>query len=52
MALGLPPGPLMGRVLARLEDAQLEGAIQSRAEAIRWVQQRYRASLIEDRKSE
>lgn len=43
--MGLEPGPLLGRILRRLEDAQLEGEIESRDEALAWVRSRYRASL-------
>ena len=45
LALGMEPGPMVGRVLERLEDAQLEGALHSREEALTWVEQRYRTSI-------
>jgi poly(A) polymerase len=34
---GYPPGPLFSKILALLEDAQLEGRIKSREEAMEWV---------------
>ncbi|MBZ5528627.1 MAG: HD domain-containing protein, partial [Acidobacteriia bacterium] len=37
--LGYKPGPLFAKVLAALEDAQLEGQITSREEAVRLVRQ-------------
>lgn len=46
LALGMEPGPLVGRVLERIEDAQLEGTLCSREEAIAWVRQRYRSSIV------
>lgn len=45
LELGLEPGPLVGRILRRLEDAQLEGEIDSRDQAIAWVRSRYDASF-------
>ena len=37
IAAGYQPGPHMGAILQRLEDAQLEGAIRTREEALEWV---------------
>ncbi|RMG15942.1 MAG: hypothetical protein D6731_07235, partial [Planctomycetota bacterium] len=31
---GLPPGPLYGHLLARVEDEQLEGRLRTRTEAL------------------
>ena len=45
LKLGLEPGPLVGRVLRRLEEAQLEGDIDSRNQALAWVRSRYGASF-------
>jgi poly(A) polymerase len=42
IALGYEPGPLFGEILAALEEAQLEGQVQTRAEAERFVAARYR----------
>jgi poly(A) polymerase len=41
-ALGLEPGPLFGELLAAVEDAQLEGTLASREEALRFLQERLR----------
>ncbi|HEY5594405.1 MAG TPA: CCA tRNA nucleotidyltransferase [Nitrospiria bacterium] len=35
--MGYEPGPLFSRILIRMEDAQLEGRIKSREEAVEWV---------------
>jgi poly(A) polymerase len=45
MGLGLRAGPRMGVVLERLEDAQLEGQVATREEAVAWVKRRYGAEL-------
>lgn len=37
IAAGVPRGPELGRALRRLEDAQLEGRLRSREEALAWV---------------
>ena len=37
MALGVPPGPTLGRLLRELEDAQLAGSLTSRTQAEEWV---------------
>jgi len=36
IAAGYKPGPHMGEILRRLEDAQLEGAIRTHEEALEW----------------
>lgn len=36
-ALRLPPGPRVGEVLRALEEAQAEGAVRSRRDALAWV---------------
>jgi poly(A) polymerase len=41
LALGYVPGPLIGKVLTALEEAQLEGQVHTRAEAERFVRERY-----------
>jgi poly(A) polymerase len=38
---GYAPGPRMGEILQALEDAQLEGLVASREEAMEWVRERY-----------
>jgi poly(A) polymerase len=40
-SLGYPPGPLFSKILRSLEDAQLEGLVKSRDEAIAFVAQHY-----------
>jgi poly(A) polymerase len=42
---GLEPGPLFSKILAALEDAQLEGRITSREEAMEWL----RRTWLEER---
>jgi hypothetical protein len=39
--LGYQPGPLFSKILRSLEDAQLEGIIRSREEAIAFVAEHY-----------
>jgi poly(A) polymerase len=39
--LGYPQGPLYSRILSTLEDAQLEGSVQTREEALRWLRARF-----------
>jgi putative nucleotidyltransferase with HDIG domain len=39
IALGLPPGPRFKEILTAIEEAQLEGHIQTREDALAWVQQ-------------
>ncbi len=41
LQLGFSPGPRMGKILAAVREAQLEGLLASRDEAIAWVRQRY-----------
>ena len=41
IAEGYTPGPVFAQILQLVEDAQLEGSIQSRAEAVRLVQERF-----------
>jgi poly(A) polymerase len=37
MALGIPPGPRFKEILGAVEDAQLEGQLHTREEALAWV---------------
>jgi poly(A) polymerase len=37
LALGLPPGPALGRLLAEIRDRQLEGQLKTREEALAWA---------------
>ncbi len=41
VAAGYAPGPLFGRILRAVEDAQLNGEIATRDEAMRWVGERW-----------
>jgi poly(A) polymerase len=41
IALGLTPGPIFTDILRQVEDAQLGGEIQSRQEALEWLQRNY-----------
>ena len=43
IALGLQPGPRFREILTAVEDAQLEGRIDSRAEALRFVRRNFSA---------
>jgi len=38
---GYAPGPRMGEILRALEDAQLEGVVATRGEAMEWVRDQY-----------
>jgi len=37
IALGYPPGPDLGKILTAVQDAQLEGVVGSKEEAVAWV---------------
>jgi poly(A) polymerase len=41
IAAGYVPGPVFKEILARVEDAQLEGALTTRAEVMDWVKQQW-----------
>jgi poly(A) polymerase len=41
IALGLTPGPIFSEILARVEEMQLGGELQTRAEALDWVSNHY-----------
>jgi poly(A) polymerase len=41
IAVGYEPGPLFKRILSAVEDAQLDGRIASREEALRFLEQEY-----------
>jgi poly(A) polymerase len=42
IALGYPPSPRFGEILRALEEAQLEGQVNTRADAERFVADRFR----------
>ncbi|HSH96401.1 MAG TPA: CCA tRNA nucleotidyltransferase [Roseimicrobium sp.] len=41
MALGIPAGPELGKLLSQLRELQLQGELQTRDESIMWVRQRF-----------
>jgi tRNA nucleotidyltransferase/poly(A) polymerase len=41
LAMGYEPGPLLGEILDALEEAQLEGSLETRAAAEEFVRSRY-----------
>ncbi len=51
IGLGFSPGPIVGKVLAAVEDAQLNGELGSREEAISFVDRRFREKAAEESKS-
>ncbi len=36
--MGYPPGPIFSKILSGLEDAQLEGRVKTKGEAVEWTQ--------------
>jgi len=48
--LGYEPGPLFSKILRSLEDAQLEGSIKSREEAMAFVTEHYGVTKPENKK--
>ena len=44
IAMGFSPGPVFQKILREVEEAQLEGEIGSRDEALAWVGERYKRS--------
>jgi poly(A) polymerase len=43
IAAGYPPGPRFSQMLQSVEDAQLEGAVQDREGALRWIRDHFGA---------
>jgi poly(A) polymerase len=41
IAKGYRPGPLFSKILTQLEDAQLEGTIKTRDEALEWLRREF-----------
>ncbi|MFO8056327.1 MAG: CCA tRNA nucleotidyltransferase [bacterium] len=41
ISMGLEPGPRFKQILEALEDAQLEGTVQDREQALQWVKENY-----------
>lgn len=44
IAMGFAPGPVFHKILAEVEEAQLEGELKTKEEALEWVKRRYRVS--------
>jgi tRNA nucleotidyltransferase/poly(A) polymerase len=44
IAMGLTPGPIFQKILKEVEEAQLEGEIGTKEQAIEWVAERYKRS--------
>ena len=42
IALGFTPGPVFHEILERVKEAQLEGELHSRQEALEWVEKEYK----------
>jgi len=47
LAAGVPEGPLVGRMLRALEEAQLEGELATQEDAVRWVQRQKKGGVWE-----
>ncbi len=45
--LGLPPGPEIGTILSKIEDAQLEDKISNRKQALDWLRSNYSVKIKE-----
>ena len=41
LQLGYPPGPGLGKILTAVQDAQLEGVIATKEEAVAWVRENF-----------
>jgi poly(A) polymerase len=50
IGLGFSSGPIIGKILAAVEEAQLNGELASRAEAISFVDRRFREEAVEESK--
>jgi poly(A) polymerase len=51
LRLGYKPGPLVGEILAAVEEAQLNGELASKEEAISFVHSKFRRKQVEYQKS-
>jgi poly(A) polymerase len=51
IGLGFSPGPIIGKILAAVEEAQLNGELGSREEAISFVDRRFREKAAGESKS-
>jgi putative nucleotidyltransferase with HDIG domain len=52
MEMGYRRGPVLGQILASLEDAQLEGKVHSREQAEEYVRSKFKAKTTETREEE
>jgi poly(A) polymerase len=50
LGMGFMPGPIIGKILAAVEEAQLNGELGSRDEAISFVDRRFREKAEEFKK--
>jgi len=48
IGLGFNPGPIIGKILTAVEEAQLNGELTSREEAISFVDSRFREKAAEE----
>ena len=44
--MGYQPGPRFKDILAAVEDAQLEGKLRTREEAVEWVHSKFRGEIV------
>ena len=51
LSLGYDPGPIVGKILAEVEEAQLNGELNSREEAISFTKRKFRLKSAETKKS-
>lgn len=46
IAMGFTPGPLFHKILQEVEEAQLEGEISTREQAVEWVNEKYKKNRL------
>ena len=51
LSLGYDSGPIVGKILAEVEEAQLNGELNSREEAISFTKRKFRLKSAETKKS-
>ena len=52
LSLGYDPGPIVGKILAEVEEAQLNGELNSREEAISFTKRKFRLKEAETKKAQ
>jgi poly(A) polymerase len=52
LGLGFAPGPLIGKILETVEEAQLNGELSSKEEAMSFVKSRFEGKTVALKKSE